>query len=97
MTREEMIQAVTENTQRSKSNSHRIDELAGSVEALNKMALALEVLATKQTAMSDIVDKIDNKVSAIEKSPVKTIRALVGYIVAALCSVGAGAFIGFYF
>ena len=92
-----MIQAVTENTQRSKSNSHRIDELAGSVEALNKMALALEVLATKQTAMSDIVDKIDNKVSAIEKSPVKTIRALVGYIVAALCSVGAGAFIGFYF
>ena len=47
MTREEMIQAVTENTQRSKSNSHRIDELAGSVEALNKMALALEVLATK--------------------------------------------------
>lgn len=97
MTREEMIQAVTENTQRSKSNSHRIDELAGSVEALNKMALALEVLATKQTAMSDIIDKIDSKVTAIEKSPVKTVRALVGYIVAALCSVGAGAFLGFYF
>ena len=92
-----MIQAVTENTQRSKSNSHRIDELAGSVEALNKMALALEVLATKQTAMSDIIDKIDSKVTAIEKSPVKTIRALVGYIIAALCSVGAGAFLGFYF
>ena len=92
-----MIQAVTENTQRSKSNSHRIDELAGSVEALNKMALALEVLATKQSAMSDIVDKIDDKVSAIERSPVKTMKALVGYIVAALCSVGAGAFLGFYF
>ena len=92
-----MIQAVTENTQRSKSNSHRIDELAGSVEALNKMALALEVLATKQSAMSEIIDKIDSKVTAIEKSPVKTIRALVGYIVAALCSVGAGAFLGFYF
>ena len=97
MTREEMIQAITENTQRSKSNSHRIDELAGSVEALNKMALALEVLATKQTAMSDIIDKIDGKVTAIEKSPVKTVRALVGYVVAALCSVGAGAFLGFYF
>ena len=97
MTREEMIQAITENTQRSKSNCHRIDELAGSVEALNKMALALEVLATKQSAMSDIVDKIDNKVSAIERSPVKTMKALVGYVVAALCSVGAGAFLGFYF
>ncbi|MBE6685025.1 MAG: hypothetical protein E7592_05185 [Ruminococcaceae bacterium] len=97
MTREEMVQAITENTQRSKSNSHRIDELACSVEALNKMALALEVLATKQTAMSDIIDKIDSKVTAIEKSPIKTVRALIGYIVAALCSVGAGAFLGFYF
>ena len=96
MTREEMIQAVTENTQRSKSNSHRIDELASSVDALNKMALALEVLATKQSAMSEIIDKIDSKVTAIEKSPVKTIKALVGYIAAAICSVGAGAFIGFY-
>ena len=97
MTREEMVQAIAENTQRSKSNCHRIDELSGSVEALNKMALALEVLATKQSAMSDIVGKIEEKVTAIEKSPIKTIKALVGYIVAALCSVGAGAFIGFYF
>ena len=97
MTREEMIKEIAENTQRSKSNCHRIDELACSVEALNKMALALEVLATKQTAMSDMVDKIEKKVTAIEKSPIKTIRALIGYIVAALCSVGAGAFIGFYF
>lgn len=92
-----MIKEIAENTQRSKSNCHRIDELACSVEALNKMALALEVLATKQTAMSDMVDKIEKKVTAIEKSPIKTIRALIGYIVAALCSVGAGAFIGFYF
>lgn len=97
MTREEMIKEITENTQRSKSNSHRIDELACSVDALNKMALALEVLATKQTAMSDMVDKIEKKVTAIEKSPMKTVRALIGYIVAALCSVGAGAFLGFYF
>ena len=97
MTREEMIKEIAENTQRSKSNCHRIDELASSVDALNKMALALEVLATKQTAMSDIIDKIDSKVTAIEKSPIKTVRALIGYIVAALCSVGAGAFLGFYF
>ncbi|MBR3686480.1 MAG: hypothetical protein IKL66_03225 [Clostridia bacterium] len=97
MTREEMIKEIAENTQRSKSNCHRIDELACSVDALNKMALALEVLATKQTAMSDMVDKIEKKVTAIEKSPMKTVRALIGYIVAALCSVGAGAFIGFYF
>ena len=92
-----MIKEIAENTQRSKSNCHRIDELACSVDALNKMALALEVLATKQTAMSDMVDKIEKKVTAIEKSPMKTVRALIGYIVAALCSVGAGAFIGFYF
>ena len=92
-----MVKAITENAQRSKSNSHRIDELSCSVETLNKMALALEVLATKQSVMSDVVGKIEEKVTAIERSPMKTLRVILGYIVAALCSAGAGAFIGFYF
>ena len=55
MDNDEMIKAITENSQRSKSNSHRIDELTESVEALNKMATALEVLATKQNVMAEVV------------------------------------------
>ena len=59
MTNEEMVKALAENTQRSKSNSHRIDELTESYDALHKMATALEVLATKQLGMAEQLDKIE--------------------------------------
>ncbi len=94
MNTEEIIQAMAENTQRSKSNSRRLDELEHSIEALNKMATALEVLATKQNGIAEQVDKIDLKVSTLEEKPMKRIYTLLGYIVAALCSAIAGAVFG---
>ena len=42
MTNEDMIQALAEVTERAKTNTHRIDELALGLTALNKMATALE-------------------------------------------------------
>jgi hypothetical protein len=96
MTNDDIIKAVAENTQRSKSNSHRIDELAQSNEALHKMAAALEVLATNQRNMAEQIDKIDSKVTILESSPIKRIYTLIGYAIAALCSAAAGAFFGFY-
>jgi hypothetical protein len=96
MTNDDIIKAVAENTQRSKSNSHRIDELAQSNEALHKMAAALEVLATNQRNMAEQIDKIDSKVTVLESSPIKRIYTLIGYAIAALCSAAAGAFFGFY-
>ncbi len=86
-----MIQAIAENTQRSKSNSHRIDDLEKNAELQNKMVTALEVLATQQKTVADQVEKIDSKVTRLEQSPLKRIYALIGYIVAALCSAAAGA------
>ena len=86
-----MIRAIAENSQRSKSNSHRIDDLEKNAELLNKMVTALEVLATQQKAVADHVEKIDSKVTRLEESPIKRISALIGYVVAALCSAAAGA------
>lgn len=96
MDNNEMIRAITENTQRSKSNSHRINELAANVVALNKMATALEVLATKQNAMAETVHAINEKVTALETRPVKRIYAIIGYAVAAIISAAAGALFGFF-
>lgn len=96
MTGEEIAKALAENAQRSKSNSHRIDELSEHYEALNKMATALEVLATKQLGMSEQIDKIEAKVTVLEALPMRRIRNLIGYIVAAICSATAGAFFGGY-
>ena len=94
MTQEEIVRVLTETVQRSKSNSHRIDELSDSVTALNKMATALEVLATKQNSMSDIIEKIDKKVTSLEHLPIKRIYTLLGYIAAALCSAAVGTLFG---
>ncbi|MBQ8408993.1 MAG: hypothetical protein IJY39_09035 [Clostridia bacterium] len=96
MTSEEIVKTLAENTQRSKSNSHRIDELSGHFEALNKMATALEVLATKQLGMSEQIDKIEAKVSFLEATPMKRVQTILGYALAALCSAAAGAFFGGY-
>ena len=94
MSNDEMIKAITENTQRSKSNSYRINELSESVIALNKMATALEVLATKQNAMSETVHTINEKVTALEERPIKRIYSIIGYFVAALISAAVGAWFG---
>ena len=94
MNNDELIRAITENTQRAKANSHRIDELSKCVVALNKMATALEVLATKQNAMAETVHAINDKVTAIETRPSRRINAVLGYIIAAVASAAAGAVFG---
>ena len=91
MTGDDMIKTIAENTQRSKSNSHRIDELEKNGELLHKMVTALEVLATQQKNVAEQVDKIDAKVTRIEELPFKRIYTVIGYIIAALCSAAAGA------
>ncbi len=91
MTNDEIIKAIAENTQRSKSNSHRIDDLKKNGELLHKMVTALEVLATQQKNVAEQVEKIDSKVTRLEQSPLKRIYTLIGYLVAALCSAAAGA------
>ena len=92
MTNDAIVKAIAENTQRSKSNSHRIDDLEKNEELLNKMVTALEVLATQQKNVAEQVDKIDSKVTRLEEAPMKKIYTLIGYLVAALCSAAAGAF-----
>ena len=91
MTNDEVVKAIAENTQRSKSNSHRIDDLEKSGELLHKMVTALEVLATQQKNVAEQVERIDSKVTRLEESPMRRISTIVGYIVAALCSAAAGA------
>lgn len=97
MTNDDIIKALTENTQRAKSNSRRIDELERNTEILNKMVSSLKVLANNQHNMSIQIEKIDGKVTRLEEAPVKKWQAILGYILAALCSAGAGVFLGNYF
>lgn len=55
--------------QRCKSNTHRIDEIAGEVTAINRLATAVEVMATKQATMGESVDRLEMKVDTLEAKP----------------------------
>jgi len=87
MSQEEMAVHLAEVEARSKSNSHRIDQLEKNTEALNKLATAVEVMATKQDTMAETLDRLDAKVETIEQKPAKRWDGMVEKFVAGL--VGA--------
>ena len=91
MTPEEQAGRLAEVEARSKSNTHRIDKLEKSQDALNKLATAVEVMAMEQkhqtTAMEEIkadVAKLDAKVETIEQKPAKRWDGIVEKFVAGL-------------
>jgi len=94
LTNDDIVKAIAENEQRSKSNSHRINNLEQNARLLNKMVTALEVLASQQKSVAEQVDKIDGKVTRLEQSPMKKVSTVIGYILAALCSAGVGLLFG---
>lgn len=96
MTNDDIIKALTENSQRSKSNSHRIDELEKNTDILNKMVSSLKILASNQHNMSVQIEKIDGKLTKLEQAPTKRWQAILGYILASVCSALAGALLGYF-
>lgn len=97
MNETEIVAKLTEVDSRSKSNCHRIDKLEKDNEALTEMAGSIKLLAYQQSEANTKIDKIDGKVTALEKAPGETWKKILGYIAAALCSAGVGALITYIF
>ena len=98
MTQEEYAVHLAEVEARCKSNTHRIDALEKSQEALHKLATAAEVMATEQKhqtqAMAEIkanVDSLTEKVEAVEQKPAKRWDGMVDKFLYGLAGVLAGA------
>lgn len=72
--------------QRSKSNTHRIEKLEESTEAISRLATSMEVMVSKQEQVAETVEKLDSKVSAMEAKPIKRIDGLIDKIVWAVCA-----------
>ena len=68
MTTEERM---TEVEQRCKSNTHRIDELAGDVKVLADLTASVKVLATKQENVEAVVREIKTDVKALTEAPAR--------------------------
>ena len=79
------IQAkIAEIDARSKSNTHRIDDLEADNKALHQLATSVEVLATKQEAIEANVSEIKDDVKSLKAIPGGKWEALVKTILTAL-------------
>lgn len=79
------IQAkIAEIDARSKSNTHRIDDLEADNKALHQLATSVEVLATKQEAIEANVSEIRDDVKSLKAIPGGKWEALVKTILTAL-------------
>lgn len=82
---EDVIQAkIAEIEARSKSNTHRIDDLEADNKALHQLATSVEVLATKQEAIEANVSEIKDDVKSLKAIPGGKWEALVKTILTAL-------------
>lgn len=84
MNQDEMAVRLAEVDVRSKSNSHRLDELEEKTDTLHRLTTAVEVMASEQKhqgeTMAEIktdVAALGKKVDAVEKKPAKRWEGLV--------------------
>jgi len=88
LTDEEIAVALENHRQEIGSLKHRVKNVEESSTALNRLATAVEVMATRQETMSDSVDRLAGKVEALEAEPGKrwrfVIEKAIYFVVAAL-------------
>ena len=89
MDEKEMEHRLTDAEQRCRANSRRITELSESIEAVNRLATAVEVMAAKQNSMGESVERLERKVDTLEGKPAKRWDGLVDKLLFA----AAGAFL----
>ncbi len=77
---------LTQVEQRAKSNTHRLERLEESTEAINRLATSMEVMVSKQEQVAETVEKLDSKVTALEEKPVRRVDSLVDKIIWAVCA-----------
>jgi prefoldin subunit 5 len=68
---------LSETEARSKANEKNIVDLRSQIDAVNRLATAVEVMATKQDTMSESMDRLAAKVETLEAEPAQKWRFVV--------------------
>ena len=87
----DMEHRMTAVEDRSKSNTLRLNRLEENTAVLNRLATAVEVMATKQDTMGESVERLEAKVDTLESKPGKRWDGLVDKLILTV----AAALIGF--
>lgn len=77
----QMEHRLAEVEQRSKSNTHRIDELAREQKALNELATSVALMTQEQKAIKDDVSEVKKDVKTLTNLPAKRWNDVVEKIV----------------
>lgn len=90
---DELVVHVAEIDQRSKSNTHRLNEMGEKIDTLQRLTTAVEVMAMEQKHQTETMEEIKTdvtnlgqKVDIIEKKPGKRWDSMVGYVLSALAA-----------
>ena len=90
---DELAIHVAEIDQRSKSNTHRLNEVSEKIDTLQRLTTAVEVMAMEQKHQTDTMEEIKTdvtnlgqKVDVIEKRPGRRWDNMVGYVLSALAA-----------
>lgn len=88
---EEQIRMLTEVDQRSRSNTHRIDQIQDKLEDYGEMVSTIKVLANEQGHIKDDVSSIKKTVTGLAEKPGKRwdelVKTAVGIVVGALLAL----------
>lgn len=88
MTNEEIAVRLESHDHEIGSLKHRVKAVEESNAVLNRLATAVEVMATKQESMSDSMERLTSKVEALEAEPGKrwkfVIEKALYFVIAAL-------------
>ncbi len=81
MDTDQLAVKLQETTDRSVRNEGRIKKLERETGALHELATSMAVMAEKQGAISDNVDKLNEKVDTLEEKPGKRWDAIVDKVI----------------
>ena len=81
---------LTEVEERSKSNSHRLDEVEKRQDNLEKLTSTVEVLAVREKNVENDVKEIKNDVKSLTSKPAKRWDSLVNQLITILVAAIAG-------
>ena len=105
LTEQELLTKLIETEERSKSNMHRLGhmekEYGALSQSINRMATAVEVLATEQKhsadeqrKMRETITQTSHKVANLEIAPSKNAKKIKEEIIKQAASAAAGTFVG---
>jgi septal ring factor EnvC (AmiA/AmiB activator) len=89
---EKYIQTITENTQRSKSNEHRIDKLENEITEIKELTIAVKEIAMETKATREDVNDMNSRLKEVESKPAKNWENLIRTIITRNCNCSSGLF-----